>query len=141
MTIKRVLLATTLLSLFMASQLAQAHPPGHRGWRGGVGIYMGSPFPFYAPPPMVYSYGYPYPYPYVYSAPPVIVSPPQPEVYIEQGQGATAPTPAPAPPAASADNNQGMWYFCEQSNSYYPYVKECPAGWKPVAPTPPGSAR
>ena len=37
--------------------------------------------------------------------------------------------PAPgyaAPPAAS------VWYFCADSNSYYPAVPECPSGWRIV---------
>jgi hypothetical protein len=147
MKTKYSLLAGLLVSLMLISNLAQAHPPGHRGWRGGVGIYMGSPFPFYGPPPpFAYSYGYPYGYPYAYNPPTVIVTqPPQPQVYIEQGSGATA-TPDVAPPPAtqtapttSAGNNntQGYWYYCEQSDGYYPYVKECAAGWKQVTPTPP----
>ncbi len=30
------------------------------------------------------------------------------------------------------------WYFCPQLNAYYPYVQECPGGWQPVLPQPPG---
>lgn len=148
MKTKYSVLTGLLVSLMLISNLAQAHPPGHRGgWRGGVGIYMGSPFPFYGPPPpFAYAYGYPYGYPYAYSPPTVIVQqPPQPQVYIEQGNGvistpdASAPPPAQAAPAATAGNNntQGYWYYCEQSDGYYPYVKECAAGWKQVTPTPP----
>lgn len=149
MKMKLSLLTGVLVGMALISNLAQAHPPGHRGgWRGGVGVYVGSPFPFYGPPaPFAYSYGYPYyPYPYAYAPPQVIVAqPPQPQVYIEQGSGATsspdasAPPPAQTAPATSAGNSntQGYWYYCEQSDSYYPYVKECPAGWKQVTPTPP----
>lgn len=48
--------------------------------------------------------------------------------------------PAPvmaAPPAAS------VWYFCADTNSYYPSVPDCPSGWRVVpaqpayAPPPP----
>ncbi|HSH86652.1 MAG TPA: hypothetical protein VK958_05305 [Methylophilus sp.] len=138
------LLAGVLVSLALISNIAQAHPPGHRGWRGGgVGVYIGGPYPFYAPPPaFAYSYGYPYAYPYAYSPPQVIVTqPPQPQVYIEQGNGNVAqPSQStPAQTAPSAENSQGYWYYCEQSDSYYPYVKECPAGWKQVTPTPPST--
>lgn len=43
--------------------------------------------------------------------------------------------PAPvlaAPPAAS------VWYFCADSNSYYPAVPDCPSGWRivPAQPAP-----
>jgi hypothetical protein len=149
MKTKYSVLSGLLISLMLISNLAQAHPPGHRGgWRGSVGVYVGSPFPFYGPPaPFAYSYGYPYyPYPYAYSPPQVIVTqPPQPQVYIEQGGVTSTPDASTQPPAqatsptASAGNNaaQGYWYYCEQSDSYYPYVKECAAGWKQVTPTPP----
>ena len=43
----------------------------------------------------------------------------------------TQPTPAPAP---------GNWYYCESSKTYYPYVSECPEGWRqvPANPSPTG---
>lgn len=143
MKMKSSLLTGVLVAMALISNVAQAHPPGHRGgWRGGVGVYFGGPF-YGPPPPFAYSYGYPYAYPYVYSPPPqvIVTQPPQPQVYIEQGSGTVSPAPAPAPsaPAASADNAQNYWYYCEQSDSYYPYVKECPAGWKQVTPTPPAT--
>ena len=32
----------------------------------------------------------------------------------------------------------GSWYYCEDGKGYYPYVKECPGGWKrvPASPAP-----
>jgi hypothetical protein len=58
-----------------------------------------------------------YPYPSPWEPPPVtLVSPPA-------GM-------APPPPATQ------YWYYCEASNSYYPYVATCPAGWKQVPATP-----
>jgi hypothetical protein len=50
--------------------------------------------------------------------------PAQPTTYIEQN-----------PPAQQ--ETSGWWYYCETSRGYYPYVKECPAGWQRVPPTPP----
>lgn len=35
---------------------------------------------------------------------------------------------APPPPAR-------IWYFCDLYQAYYPYVQNCPGGWRPV-PTP-----
>ena len=32
--------------------------------------------------------------------------------------------------------NSGYWYYCETSRGYYPYVKDCPSGWKAVPPAP-----
>jgi len=56
--------------------------------------------------------------PLFYPAPSFYYSPPP--AYIEQ-----APTPA-------------YWYFCPELNAYYPHVQECPGGWQPVLPQPPG---
>jgi hypothetical protein len=74
----------------------------------GVGVGFGYPWGWWYPPPYYYYYPYPVAYPF------------QPVTYIEQG-GA----PASVEPA-------GWWYYCETSTSYYPYVKECPAGWERV---------
>ena len=54
---------------------------------------------------------------------PVVVAPPA--VYVEP----SAPGAAPPPPPA--------WYSCDNPQGYYPYVQQCPGGWRPVAPTPP----
>jgi hypothetical protein len=53
---------------------------------------------------------------YYYGAHPVYVPPAQDQIYIER-----PPDPA-------------YWYFCPGSNSYYPYVSECPGGWELVVP-------
>lgn len=86
---------------------------GHHGhFRGSVGIFIGDPFwPWYYRP---------------YYYPPVVAVPAAPPVYIEQG-GSEAPA------------NQSYWYYCDRSQGYYPYVKDCPGGWKRVVPTPPPS--
>jgi hypothetical protein len=57
----------------------------------------------------------PYWDPYVY--PPVVVQSPPPVVV------------QPSPPQTS-------WYHCDNPEGYYPYVQQCPGGWRPVAPTP-----
>jgi hypothetical protein len=44
-------------------------------------------------------------------------------------------TPAPSvvgPPAAPPT----FWYYCEHPKGYYPYVSQCPSGWRAVSPTP-----
>jgi hypothetical protein len=44
-------------------------------------------------------------------------------------------TPAPSvvgPPAAPPT----FWYYCDRPQGYYPYVAQCPSGWRAVAPTP-----
>lgn len=76
----------------------------------GLGSYYGGDY---------YGRGY-YNYP-----PTVITVPVAPPVYIQQ----TAP--------AVQQNPTGYWYYCNNPQGYYPYVKQCPNGWQQVEPTPP----
>lgn len=82
---------------------------------GGVyvrgGIWIGPVWPWWGPPY--------YPYPYYYSDPPVVMQQ-QPPVYDEQ---------------QAPQEQQYYWYFCPDSKTYYPYVKQCPSGWLKVVPT------
>jgi len=92
------------------------HRPGHghgHHHHGFVGVGVGFGYPWWGwyPP----SYYYPY-YPVGYPA--------QPVSYIEQGRAPVAVQPA------------GWWYYCDASTSYYPYVRECPAGWPRVPASP-----
>jgi hypothetical protein len=82
---------------------------------------------FYGYP--AYPYAYPFAYPYAY--PPAVVVQPTPQVYIEQAPAAAGPPPAAAQPGAPA-----YWYYCAESRTYYPYVRECPEGWMTVVPPP-----
>ena len=87
---------------------------GHSRYRGSVGVVIGPYWgPWYYPPPQYYY-------------PPVVIERTPPSVYIEQPPALEV---APAAPAS-------YWYFCREANSYYPYVKECPAGWHKVLPQP-----
>ena len=45
--------------------------------------------------------------------------------------------PASPPVYVERNDNSQDWYYCEQTRGYYPYVKECPGGWKRVPPAPP----
>jgi hypothetical protein len=117
---------TSALVLFGATLSAPALAWHGGGWHGGghvhvgVGVVVGGPLwwggPWYYPP----YYGYP---PYYY--PPAVVS--GPTQYVEQG-GVESAGPA----------QHGYWYYCVESKTYYPYVKECPGGWQRVAPQPSG---
>ncbi|TMH74828.1 MAG: hypothetical protein E6H52_11935 [Betaproteobacteria bacterium] len=84
------------------------------GWHGHVGVWIG-PGPWWWGPPY-----YPYYYPPVVVADPVYVQP-NPVVQV------------PAPP--------NYWYYCRQSNAYYPYASQCPSGWEQVSPQPPAPAQ
>ncbi len=111
---------TKIISAFLALALLL----GMSGaWAHGarVGVYFG--------PPVVFGPAW-YPAPYYYPPAPVIVTQPAPPpVYIEQ-------SPAPAAPVAAPAAEPAYWYYCKHSKAYYPYVKECAAGWERVLPQP-----
>ncbi len=101
---------------------------GHHGgdWHGGgTRVFIGGSVGWWGWPGWWGPgwWGYPDPYPY-YVAPPAVVQP-GPTAYIQQES---------APPEST------YWYYCKDAGAYYPYVKECPAGWMQVVPqsTPPG---
>lgn len=103
-----------------ASALAAAHGPRigiHGGyWGPRVGIVIGAPV--WGP-----AYWYPSPYyPPYYYPPAVVAVPVEPPQYIEQQSY--------APPGAE----EGYWYFCPNTKTYYPYVKTCAQAWQQVAP-------
>jgi hypothetical protein len=120
----RLLCALMMVAGLAVSSIASAD---HHGHHGSVGFYFGVPYPHVYYPPPYYYYPYP-PYPYY---PPVVTAPAQPPVYIEQGNDQPAPQPAPAPQAGN------YWYHCDNPDGFYPYIKECAAGWQKVVPTPP----
>ncbi|HYW04335.1 MAG TPA: hypothetical protein VFA86_10380 [Gammaproteobacteria bacterium] len=63
---------------------------------------------------------YLYPAP-VYPYPTVVVEPAPPAAVVNEPS-------APAPPQ--------YWYYCPESQSYYPYVSDCPGGWQKVPASP-----
>ena len=68
--------------------------------------------------------------PYYYPYPPAVAVPvpvpAQPQEYVEQGQSGAAPA------QAAAGQQGASWYYCDDSKTYYPYVKSCSSGWRPV---------
>jgi hypothetical protein len=86
-----------------------ASSPGHGHGHRHSTVFVGGGFG--------YGWGWWYPPPYYYY--PVGV-PLESVTYIEQADTAVEP--------------DRWWYYCESSTSYYPYVKECPAGWERVPP-------
>lgn len=104
------------LALFAAAASAPAFADRWHGHsRAHFGLYFGAP---------LYWHSYPY-YPPYYYYPPTVVVPQSPPVYIEQGER-----------GGQAAAEQGWWYFCRESNAYYPYAKHCPGGWERVSPQP-----
>ncbi len=103
---------------------------GGAGWHGGTRVFIGGGFGWWGWPgwwgPGWWGPSYPYysyypSYPY-YAAPPVAVQQ-APTQYIQQD---------PSPPSAPQ-----YWYYCQNPQGYYPYVKDCSVGWMQVVPQPP----
>lgn len=91
------------------------HYHGHRGHHG-----HGSSYRIWIGPgwrPGWWGSAYPcYRY-YSYYQPPVVI-PGQPQL------------PEPS------QEQETYWYYCEDPQGYYPYVKSCPGGWMKVVPEP-----
>ena len=122
------------MTLGLAVLVLSASAPAlawHRGGPARFGVYIGAPAYWYSP----YYYP-PYYAPYYPYYPPVVVAPAPPPVYIEQGSVPSAQSPSQPQPAAQSSLPSNWWYYCTDAKAYYPYVKECPAGWQRVAPLP-----
>ncbi len=125
--------------LAFAASSADARTFHHHGGGGArVGVIIGAGIiasPWLYPRPYYYGpYGYgPYPYgPYYGPAYyPAVVEPPV--VYTEQAQSAApmAPPPAAAP---QAQQQEQYWYFCQDTQTYYPHVQTCASPWQRVVP-------
>ncbi len=105
---------TTVLMMLLAATAASSvafAQHWHRGPR--VGVYIGGPL----------WWGYPHYYAPQYYYAPVPLVQQSPPIYIERAQ--------PEAPTAPA-----FWYYCRESQGYYPYVKDCPTAWERVAPQP-----
>jgi hypothetical protein len=96
---------------------------GHGGYYSGMGLGLG----------LGYGLGYyggSYYSPY-YSYPPAVVAVPvTPPVYIQQQS-----------PPVTQQYPAGYWYYCNNPQGYYPYIKQCPGGWQQVDPTPSSAPR
>ncbi|MGZ3158178.1 MAG: hypothetical protein ACXU7H_03755 [Burkholderiaceae bacterium] len=91
------------------------HGHFHHGSR--VGIVIGGPLWW----PEWSGYYAPY-YPY----PPVVTIPVSPPVYIEQPQASIS----------ASTSQSAYWYYCDNPQGYFPYVRQCTTDWKRVAPFP-----
>jgi hypothetical protein len=91
----------------------------YHGWHGGtLGWWwiVGPDFWFYYSTPV-----YPYPVYTPYPSYPAYPAYPPAQDY---------QTPSGPPP-------EQYWYYCDNPKGYYPYVGECPTGWRAVPATPP----
>ncbi len=138
-------------SAIVAALLAVASLPAYAG--GGhsharVGVYIGAPVViggwWGAPLPYYYPAYYPSYYPYYYTPTPVIVREVvrEPLVYYDERGN---PVPPVQPQNQTQNQLQGpqasaaapTWFFCADSQTYYPYAQTCASPWQRVAPLPP----
>lgn len=134
--------ATCMLGVAMlaSAPVAAQHRHGHGGHGGArIGIHIGAPlfFPFPAVPfhsPPVYYYAPP-PVVRVIPAPPIVyierddLQPPVAQSWIPPENPPQPAQPAPLPPVAD-------WFFCADTKTYYPYVRECASPWQRVPSVP-----
>ena len=116
------LLTATLIGGSMLATSADARGGGHRYHghnyhRSHVGIFVGAPL-FFAP----FYYPRYYYYPPAVAVPGVASAP----VYIEQPAGEFA--------SPSVTDSGAYWYYCRDSQTYYPYVQQCASAWERVVP-------
>ena len=147
------IIAATLIGVAAIGSLAitSTDADARTYYRGGgriggarIGAFIAAPIIasslWYASRP--YYYGYPYaygPYPYGYGYAPAYAPayyPPveQPGYYAEQ-QPPVAMGPS-APPESSAPQTQQQqyWFFCQDTQTYYPHVQNCATPWQRVVP-------
>jgi hypothetical protein len=110
--VKAVKLALILVAVVCGALAANADARPSRHFHHGArfGVFIGAPIvPYY------YSrYYYPPAY-YPYYVPPA-------PVYMEQA------------PSAPVQTSSAYWYYCRDSQTYYPYVQQCASPWQQVAP-------
>ncbi|HYB43385.1 MAG TPA: hypothetical protein VEL75_16515 [Candidatus Methylomirabilis sp.] len=109
-----------VVTLLLAASVVPSQAGGSRVF---VGVNVGVPLwgPVWGPPVV-------YPAPVLVAPPPIIVqSPPPPQTFVER-------QPPPPPQVQAQAQPSQFWYFCQDSQTYFPYVKECPSGWLQVVP-------
>ena len=113
-----ILILGTVLPSY-AWRTGYAHPVGHGRVVVGGGIFIG---PGWWGPRWGGASWWGPSYPY-YLSPPVVIEQ-QPPIYVQ--------------PEAQT-HQPYYWYYCQNPQGYYPYVKNCPGGWMKVVPnvTPP----
>ena len=137
----RGFVSLTLAAVLLAASL-QADAGGghrHRHSRAHVGVFIGAPL--LLAPWWVGSSSYYYPPPPVIVRERVIVREPL-VFYDEHGN----PVPADAPQAQARPQPQAqpqagsaapVWYYCRDTQTYYPYARTCASAWQRVTPHPP----
>ena len=124
----KILTVVMLILQVMFLLVQPAEVLGRYYGRYGFG-WWGYPYGWGYPYWWGYPY-YPYPYPYPYYDP-----------YYYGGYGQPpVPPQGVTPPSQSGQQQPSYWYFCQNPEGYYPYVKNCPGGWMAVVPSKPNAA-
>jgi len=128
-TLKTAILLAALVGSSIIATSADARGGGgrhhHHHHRSGGGFFFAAPF-FYYPGYAYYPRYYYPPYHYPSHYPSSVAAQAGPPVYIEQ----SAPAAGPAPSQSST----AYWYYCRDSQTYYPYVQSCASPWQEVVP-------
>jgi len=112
--------AMALLAAASASADRGYHRHYHHGGRVHFGLTLGAPL----------WYPGPYYYPYHYSYPAPVVVQPAPRVYVERDDEVAGL------PSTYSTASSPYWHYCRDSNTYYPYVRECASPWERVPAAP-----
>ncbi len=144
---RKTFLFPVIAAALVAAAILPAHAGGgHRGHsHARIGISIGAPVViggwWGGPRPYYYPAYYPS---YYYTPAPVVVREVvrEPLVYYDERGNPVPPTqpqnqaqaPAQAPQTTAA---APTWFFCPDSQTYYPYAQTCASPWQRVAPHPP----
>ncbi|MDP1537230.1 MAG: hypothetical protein Q8L95_08620 [Burkholderiales bacterium] len=135
---RKIIMLTLATTLLGASLSAEARG-GHRHTHARVGVFIGAPLLFV--PWWVESRPY-----YYYPPAPVVVRERvivrEPLVYYDERGNPVPAAPQPqsqaqAPAQPQAGTPAPTWFFCQDTQSYYPYVQSCASPWQRVVPQPP----
>lgn len=124
--------AAVLLSVSLQADAGGGHRSHHRAH---VGVFIGAPLLF---APWWVSR------PYYHPPAPVIVREivREPLVFYDE-QGNPVPPDRPQaqartqPQAQPSASPAPVWYYCQDTQTYYPYVQTCASAWQRVTPQPP----
>lgn len=132
----RIAAITALAAVMVTASLdADAGGGRYHHHRARIGVFIGAPILL---SPFWYSPG-----PY-YHTPPVVVRERvivrEPLVFYDE-YGNPVPPERPQPQQPQSGAVAPTWFFCADSQSYYPYVQTCATQWQRVVPQPPPPAQ
>lgn len=132
-----LIFAATLLAASPQADAGGGHRHRHHHQHSRVGVYIGAslllaplwlssrPYYYYAPAPVVVRER-------------VIVR--EPLVFYDKDGNPVPPERSAQPPPQSPPQQGAVapiWYFCPDTQTYYPYAQSCASAWQRVVPHPP----